>query len=94
VDYSRLPLQEDHTTSLKEKGKYHKSDGLSRYGGYKHHTLLGWLFPWLLSRKAALVRRGPMKEIKNNRMKILYPALFMKCLGAKGIQVLTPWYLT
>lgn len=78
-------------TSLKEKGKYHKSDGLSRYGGYKHDTHLGWLFPWSVSREAGLVRRVPMKETKNNRMKMMYPAPFKKCLDAKGIQVLTPW---
>ena len=35
-----------------------------------------------------------MEETKNNMMKMLYPALFKKCLSAKGIQVLIPWYPT
>ena len=35
-----------------------------------------------------------MEEIKNNMMKMLYPALFKKYLSAKGIQVLIPWYPT
>ena len=94
MDYSRLPLQEDHVTGHKEECKYHKSDALSRYGVCKHHILFWWLFSWLLLIKVALVRRVPVREIKNNVTKMLYPVLYMKYLGAKGIQVLIPWYQT
>lgn len=35
-----------------------------------------------------------MREVKDNVTKMLYPVLYVKYLGAEGIQALIPWYQT